>query len=120
MKAIKVNSRDKTKRELIASEVVEAKNFFEKLFGLIIKKKLKDNQGFLIKNCNSIHTFWMRYSIDAVFLNEENLVLSIFHKIKPFRVTPFIKNACCVLELLPGTAEKILLREGDLVIFQIQ
>lgn len=116
MKAVKINySRGK---ELIATEAIKANNFFSKLFGLTVRKKLNDKEGFLIENCSSIHTFWMRYSIDVIFLDKKNLVLAIYHNIKPFRVTPFIRNAYYALELKPGTIEKTSLEVGDLVQFE--
>jgi uncharacterized protein len=116
MRAVKINSSKG--EELIASRVIKANNFFSKLFGLIIRKKLKDKEGFLIENCSSIHTFWMRYSLGVIFLNKNNLVLAIYHNIKPFRATPFIRNAYYALELRSGTIEKTSLEVGDLVQFE--
>lgn len=116
MKAVKGSSS--RGEELIAVKVTKANNFFGKLFGLITRKKLKNNQGFLIENCSSIHTFWMRYSIDVIFLDKKNLVLAIYHNIKPFRATPFIRNAYYALELKSGTIEKTSLEVGDLVQFE--
>jgi len=116
MRAVKVNS-GKIK-EIIADRIIKADNFLSKLFGLIVRKKLKSSEGFLIENCSGIHTFWMRYSIDAVFLNKNNMVLAIYYNIKPFRATPFIKNACFVLELKSGTIEKTSLKAGDLLNFE--
>jgi len=116
MKAVKINySRGK---ELIAAEVIKANNFFSKSFGLTVRKKLNDKEGFLIENCSSIHTFWMRYSIDVIFLDKKNSVLAIYNNFKPFRVTPFIRNAYYALELKPGTIEKASLEVGDLVQFE--
>ena len=116
MRAVKINPGRKI--EVIAAKIVKADNFFSKLFGLIIRKKLKDKEGFLIENCSSIHTFWMRYSIDVIFLNKKNLVLAIYHNIKPFRATLFIRNAYSALELKSGTIEKTSLEVGDLVQFE--
>lgn len=116
MKVVKSNPAKG--KEIIAARVIRAGNFLSELFGLIIRKKLKDKEGFLIENCSSIHTFWMRYSIDAVFLDEKNLVLAIYHNIRPFRVTPFIRGACSVLELKSGTIEGTSLKVGDLVNFE--
>ncbi len=116
MRAVKINSSKG--KELIAAEVIKANNFFNKLFGLTVRKKLKDKEGFLIENCSSIHTFWMRYSIDVIFLDKKNLVLAIYHNIKPFRATPFIRNAYYALELKPGIIEKTSLEVGDLVQFE--
>jgi uncharacterized membrane protein (UPF0127 family) len=127
MRAVKIDLLDpsdnyevrKTVKEVIATNVVEADGFFGKLSGLITRKKLKDSEGFLIKNCNSIHTIGMRYSIDAVFLDEKNYVLKIYCNIKPFRVTPFIKDAFYVLETAAGTIKKTSLKEKDLVYFEV-
>ncbi len=118
MKAVKINLIDETRKELIAAEVIEANTFFNKLFGLITRRRLRDREGFLIKNCSSIHTFWMRYSIDVVFLDKNNQVLAIYYDLKPFRATPFIKNAFFVLELKSGTIEKTSLKPGDLISFE--
>ena len=116
MKAVKINPGKG--KEIIASRVIKANNFLSRLFGLIIRKKLKDKEGFLIENCSSIHTFWMRYSIDVIFLDKKNLVLAIYHNIKPFRATSFISNAYYALELKSGTIEKTSLEVGDLVQFE--
>jgi uncharacterized membrane protein (UPF0127 family) len=119
LKAVKLNLIEKTGNELIAAEVIEANTFFDKLFGLITRRKLKDREGFLIENCNGIHTFWMRYNIDVVFLDRKKRVLTIYYSLKPFRTTPFVKNAFFVLELKSGTIEKTSLKPGDLVSFEV-
>jgi hypothetical protein len=119
MKAVKANLEKAGEKELIVSEIIEAASFFSRLSGLITRKKLKDSEGFLIENCSSIHTIGMRYSIDVVFLDRENCVLKIYYGIKPFRVTPFIKNAFYALETIAGTIKKTSLKEKDLVYFEV-
>jgi uncharacterized protein len=118
MKAVKINLPESGRKELIISEVIEAASFLSKLSGLIIRKKLRDNQGFLIRDCNSIHTIGMRYGIDAVFLGRNNRVLKIYHDIKPFRVTPFIKGGFSVLETAAGVIKRTSLKESDLINFE--
>ena len=118
MKAVKINFTDPRKKELITAEVTEAAGFFGKLSGLIARKKLKDDQGFLIKKCNSIHTMGMRYSIDAVFLDKNNRVLMIYNNLKPLRVTPFVRDAFFVLEVRAGTIKRTSLTAGDLINFE--
>ena len=117
MRAVKVDAEDRQKEELIAAEVITAKKFFNRLFGLTVRRKLKANEGFYIEYCSSIHTFWMRYSIDAVFLDRNNKVIAIYDSIRPFRVTKFIENAFSVLELCPGTIGRTSLSVGDLIRF---
>ncbi len=119
MKVFKVISEDKgkVKEELVVANVIEARNFFSKSFGLILKRKLTDKQGFLIKNCNSIHTIGMRYRIDVVFLDKNNRVLAIYCNLKPFRITPFVKDAFSVLEVMAGVIDKTTLKVTDIVSF---
>jgi len=118
LKAVKINLIDEAGKELIVAEIIEANSFSDKLFGLITRRKLKDREGFLIKNCSSIHTFWMRYSIDVIFLDKKNQVLAIYNDLKPFRATPFIKNAFFALELKSGVVKKSSLEPGDLINFE--
>jgi len=119
MKVFKIDSANpKNKSELILNNVAVANDFFTKLFGLIFKRKLKKDEGLLIEYCNSIHTFGMRYSIDVVFLNEDNEIVSIFRKLKPFRITPFIKEAKKVLELRSGICNIFSLEDGNLLHFK--
>ncbi len=120
MKEAKVGSiykKGETKEELIVDEVIESHNFFSKLTGLVLRKKLRHNQGFLIKNCNSIHTIGMRYNIDVIFLDKKNKVLAIYCNMKPFRVTPFIKGAYYALEVRAGVIEKTSLKVMDFIVF---
>ena len=67
----------------------------------------------ILKGCNSIHTFWMRYSIDLLFIDNEGQVIHIIQEMKPFRFSPLIKKACSVLELKSGTSKKTGIAEGD-------
>jgi uncharacterized membrane protein (UPF0127 family) len=117
MRAVKVDTKDPKGTELIASKVVKAKAFFDRFLGLIVRRKLKNEEGFLIEYCSSIHTFWMRYSIDAVFMDDDNRVVAIYKDIRPFRVTPFVRNASSVLELSSGVIGKTSLTIGDLIKF---
>lgn len=90
-----------------------AKSFFSKLTGLIFKKNLKIGQGFLIENCSSIHTFWLRFPIDVLFLDKNNKILHVITNLKPFRITPFIKGSVKVLEIKAGEIKRLGLKPGN-------
>ena len=120
MKAFRISDKNTPKRknkEIISDPVIKAQSFLDKLFGLTIRRKLNKKEGFLLYNCNSIHTFWMRYSIDVIFLDKDGEVLAIFNGLKPFRVTPFIKNASHALEMMSGSVDKNSLGTGDTIQF---
>ena len=57
-------------------KIIIAKNFKDKLLGLMGKENI--NYGLLIKNCKSIHTYFMKENIDVLLLDQENRILFIF------------------------------------------
>ena len=75
-----------------------ADNFKDKLIGLMFKENI--NYGLLIKNCKSIHTFFMKENIDVLLLDNTNRILMINRNIKPNKIIIFKnKNTCNILEL---------------------
>jgi len=106
-------------KEMPLFENIEvAGSFFSKLTGLIFKKNLKRGSGFLIENCNTIHTLWMRFSIDVLYLDKDGSILHILHSVKPFRFTSSIKGAVKVLEIKSKAAAKLGLQAGDILRFK--
>ena len=102
---------------LVAARVFKADNFFSRLGGLIFRQQLKENEALLLTGCKSIHTMFMRYPIDVLFLSSEGKIISIIKNIRPWRFTPFMSMADSVLELRSGVLEKIALEEGERIIF---
>jgi uncharacterized membrane protein (UPF0127 family) len=75
VKRIKI--KNITKNNNIASEGFLADNFYMRLKGLIGKKTLGANGAICIKPCKSIHTFFMGFDIDAIFIDEKGGVCEI-------------------------------------------
>ena len=96
----------------IASKIKIASSFFDRLIGLMFKKKMKDYDALLIKRCNSIHTFFMLFAIDVIFLNRHYEVVKIIRSMKPWRMTLLYFKASQVLELDAGTIDHNL-KVGD-------
>ena len=68
----------KEKKMILGEKIFIASTFLERLKGLMFDKKLgEDFDGMLIKQCNSIHTFFMNYNIDVLFLNKKLEVIKI-------------------------------------------
>jgi uncharacterized membrane protein (UPF0127 family) len=74
------------------------------------KKRLKPKGGLLLKNCSSIHCFFMRIPIDAVYLSKDFTVLKI-ETVQPWRIGSFVRGTKHVLELAEGAAAS--LKSGD-------
>ena len=90
-----------------------AKTFWERFMGLMGKSEIPEaSDGLLIEPCNSIHCFFMRFAIDAVFLDKDNRVLKIAC-CKPWSIGPIVWKAKKVLELKVGIAKQLAIREGE-------
>ncbi len=106
----------KYKETILCEELKIADDFFSRLIGLMFKNKMVGFDGLLIKQCNSIHTFFMRYALDIVFLNKEMKVVKVIENIKPWRMTLMYFKSSQVLELKGGTLNNRLKKEDQLEI----
>ena len=73
--------------------------------GLLGRRELPPGEGMLIRPAPSIHTFFMRFPIDVVFLSRDGDVLKIAPHVKAWR-TRSCRRAYAVLELAAGEAER--------------
>ena len=62
-----------------------AESAFERMRGLIGRSGLEPGTGMLITKCNCIHTFFMRFPIDATFLDRQGKVVKAVRNIRPWR-----------------------------------
>lgn len=96
-----VNTRNKC---VLAGNLKEAKTFLEKARGLLGKKSLPAGQGLLIRNCSSIHMFFMRFPIDVIYVDEALKVLKIVRYLRPWRISSAL-GAHSVIELPRGAVK---------------
>lgn len=75
--------------------------------GLLNRSELGEEEGLLLKTSGSIHTFFMRFAIDVVFLDGDFRVKRIYHSLKPFRFTWSHWGTRWVLELPAGRCERV-------------
>jgi uncharacterized membrane protein (UPF0127 family) len=83
-----------------------------RLRGIMGWKGLRRGEGLLLRPTFSIHTAFVRFPIDAVFLDKEMTVVAISHGLKPWRFAG-ARRAKSVLELAAGECERLELRAGD-------
>ncbi|MFH1768910.1 MAG: DUF192 domain-containing protein [Candidatus Omnitrophota bacterium] len=92
----------------------EAKHFFTRLLGLMFRKSIGSEQALVFFNTSSIHTFFMRFPIDVIFLDRDMAVKRICPSLSPSRVV-FCRGAFCVIECRGGEAEKKGIEVNDIV-----
>jgi uncharacterized protein len=80
--------------------------------GLLGRSGLGAGEGLLIRPTNSIHTFFMRFAIDVVFIDRAGVVLKVVSALRPWRLAGS-RGARCALELRAGEAAMRGIQPGD-------
>jgi uncharacterized membrane protein (UPF0127 family) len=93
-------------RGLIADQPVQ------RMRGLMGRRSLPAGDGLLLSPAPSIHTGFMRFPIDVVFLDRELRVLKLVEQLKPWRAAG-ARGARSVLELAPGEVARRDVAVGD-------
>jgi len=93
--------------------VERAENLAAKFIGLMGKKNFGNSKGLLLSNTNSIHTFFVFFPIDVVFLDKDFKVVRLVESLAPFRISPIVWKASHTLELPTGTIAKKALKIDD-------
>ena len=97
--------------------VLNANTWWLRLRGLL-GRKLKNHQGILITPCNSVHMIGMKYPIDIIYLNKQNIIVRIVENLRPWQFS-ICRQAHKVLELSTKNSEIKLLKVGDSLTFDL-
>jgi len=96
---------------VVCERCLLAETPFARLRGLLGRSGMPSGEGLLLRPAASIHTAFMRFTIDAVFLDRANRVVKVASDLRPWR-TAACRGARAVLELPAGEADKRGLRPG--------
>jgi uncharacterized membrane protein (UPF0127 family) len=83
-----------------------------RLRGLLGRKGLRPDEGLLIRPTSAIHTCFMRFPIDAVFLDRNLVVVGVVSDLRPWRMAAR-RGAKAVLELAAGESRRRGITLGD-------
>lgn len=107
--------RSELSGKVVATAVRRADSFCLRLQGLMFRRLLHPGEGLLIQPCKAVHTHFMRFPLDVVFLDGDNRVVHVIRGMAPWGQSPYVKEAAAVLELAAGTAATA---PGDLLTFK--
>jgi uncharacterized membrane protein (UPF0127 family) len=93
---------------------IVADSALKRMRGLLGRDGLEPGEGLLLKPAGSIHTAFMRFAIDAVFLDKRSRVVKIASDVKPWRAV-FARRSRSVLELRAGECARRGLAVGDVL-----
>jgi uncharacterized protein len=78
--------------------------FWSRFMGLMGKPGLPAGEGLLINPCNSIHMFFMKFAIDAIFLDSSFKIIKLIRNLKPGMIVGTVPGARQVVEVTAGSA----------------
>jgi len=104
--------RNQTRDAVLGDAVEVADTSAKRRTGLLKHTRLEPGQGLWIVPCESVHTFFMKFPIDLVYLDRQRKVRKVRSAVPAWRLSACL-TAHSILELPAGTAEKTGTRAGD-------
>ncbi|HQA51125.1 MAG TPA: DUF192 domain-containing protein, partial [Syntrophomonadaceae bacterium] len=92
-------------------QILQAKTYLSRVKGLLGRDSLPADTGLLLKPCKQVHTFFMKFTIDVIFLDKHNKIIHL-ETLKPFKISRYVWKARAVVEFAEGTIERHNLTKG--------
>ncbi len=102
-----------TKGVVIAQEAKLASSLGQRMKGLLGKRNLPANEALILKPCSSIHTFFMRFAIDVLFLDKNMQIVRLIQNMSPNRLSPTVWVSRMPIELPAGKISQTNTQIGD-------
>ena len=112
-----VRALNQTRGTVLGEHIRVADTTLTRIVGLLGERGLPPGDGLLIDPSSGVHTWWMRFPIDVLVLDNDFSALALRHCMGPFRMTRLFFRAAAVLELPPGTLEATSTSVGDAIQF---
>ena len=107
---------DERTGQVVVTHLRQTAGAWQSFKGLMLVKRLPEGHGLLFRPAQGIHTHFMRFPIDVVFLDQEDRVTKVREAMPPWRFDFTFAAAC--LELNPGHARTHDIRPGDKLRFE--
>ena len=101
----------------LATSGRRAANPWTRFVGLLGRGRLATGEGLQLVPCSSVHTWFMRFPIDVVYLDRSDRVIKVVLALRPFRFS-WGRGAHSALELPPGTVAATGTAVGDTITFE--
>lgn len=107
---------NKSSSTVLSAQVHVAESFRSRLKGLMFSKALNSNHCLWISQCKSVHSFFMKFTLDLLFVDKNLIVVKIIKTFKPWRITALYIKADSVFEFNEGELNNI--KVGDQLLLQ--
>lgn len=109
--------RNQTRKTILGQAVEVADTSAKRRTGLLRHERLGPGEGLWIVPCESVHTFFMKFPIDLVYLDKRHKVRKVRDAVPPWRLSVCL-TAHSVIELPAGTAKQSGTRAGDELVIE--
>ena len=92
----------KTTGKIVVGQLRIADGFGSRLAGLQFRRPLPPDAGLLLVPCNSVHTCFVRFPVDVVFLDDRGCVSAVRQHLRPWRLAVGPRKTHAVLEMPAG------------------
>jgi uncharacterized membrane protein (UPF0127 family) len=96
-----------------------ANTFWLRLRGLLGSRPLQEGEGLILFGERSIHTLFMGFPIDVVYVDKHYNVIRIDPNMVPYRLGAFVSKSAYILEMPIGTINRTTTQVGDQLEFEL-
>jgi hypothetical protein len=107
---------NRTRQTILGTSIEVANHGATRRKGLLGRSGISSGEGIWIVPCESVHTFWMKFPIDLVYLDRDKKVKKVRSDVAPWRLSACL-SAHSVLEFASGTIYSTQTRPGDCLEF---
>jgi uncharacterized protein len=104
---------NESRQRELGSKVRVAHSLYERMRGYLRRPPPRRGEGIFLAPCRSVHTWWMRYPVDVLLLDEEGRVVATYPEMPPGSITPIYRAAHFALELPKGAITESATKVGD-------
>ncbi len=104
-----------TRGVVIAHQAKLATSLGQRMKGLLGQASLSDNEALILKPCSSIHTFFMRFAIDVLFIDKNLQIIRLVQNMPPNRTSPIVWASRMAIELPAGKISQTNTQLGNTI-----
>lgn len=100
-------------QQILLSDLEVARSIWRRGIGLMGKASMGPEQGLLILRGNWIHTHFMKFAIDCVFVDDQMVVQALRENVRPWRFLTPVWKASHVIEMPAGNIRRLKISTGE-------
>lgn len=104
--------RNLTRSTTIGDRIAKAGTSSERTTGLLKRSGLENGEGLWIIPCEAVHTFFMKFPLDLVYIDRKHRIRKVIRNVPPWRVSACL-SAHSIIELPAGTIDATGSQPGD-------